>query len=582
MRHVAGLLACLVLAASLAHAQNLDEPGTLTIRIFSTRLVKSVTFIPINANGKMRACPQCKEATLSSPLSLELARGEIRSSADKELHRTITLRGAFRIRLEGTPQTESAAGQWTVSAASDGMRVLLTTSTERYVMAALNGEAAPDEPLESLKAMAVATRTFALVNQRRHSAEGFNLCDSTHCQALRFGATRPEVEQAVRETAGETLWYGAHRAAIYMTQHCGGQTEDAADVWPGQHASYLRSHADPYCLRRSAATWHADIETAQALKIFQEQHWKMPARIDSIRVTKRTPSGRTQLLAIGGPDKTASVSAGSLRFALNRALGWNELRSNWYDVALDHESIHFEGRGYGHGVGLCQAGSFEMAAEGHSYRSILDFYFPETNVRIGLHDAGWQTTAGKGWSLMSTGASRDLLLAGDTAWAKALSLFPSGTQAHPVVYSMPSTELFRQATDEPGWMLASTRGNHVALQPMSILQARGGAGATLLHEFLHVLVEQESSQQTPLWLREGLVEWLAEGSAHAASPLSIAETEAALAHPASAEESRRAHLAAAFYAQYCVDRYGLAMVRSWLRAGLPPTVPAQLRERDRH
>ena len=84
--------------------------------------------------------------------------------------------------------------------------MLLTLPSENYVMAALNGEAAPDEPMASLKAMAISMRTFALENAGRHRAEGFDLCDSTHCQALRLGKVRPEVERAVRETAGETLW----------------------------------------------------------------------------------------------------------------------------------------------------------------------------------------------------------------------------------------------------------------------------------------------------------------------------------------------------------------------------------------
>ncbi len=110
----------------------------------------------------------------------------------------------------------------------DGLRVLLTLPSEDYVIAALNGEAAPDEPMASLKAMAISIRTFALSNANRHNAEGFGLCDSTHCQALRLGKARPEVERAVRETAGETLWFGGQRAHVYYTQHCGGMSEAAA------------------------------------------------------------------------------------------------------------------------------------------------------------------------------------------------------------------------------------------------------------------------------------------------------------------------------------------------------------------
>jgi stage II sporulation protein D len=533
----------------------------------------------------MRACPQCKETVVASPLTLKLMRDGIHVSPETTPRKLVELRGAFRVRLENPQQpeagqTETAAGRWSISATPAGMRVLLTTSIERYVMAALNGEAAPDEPMESLKAMAVTARTFALVNPHRHAAEGFDLCDSTHCQALRFGATRPEIEQAVRATAGETLWYGARRAATYATQNCGGQTEDAGSVWPGLHAAYLHSHTDPYCLRRSAAKWHADIDVVQLTNILREQHWKLPAHIDAVQVVKRTPTGRAQLLAIIGEDKKIPVSASSLRFALDRALGWNQLRSDWYDVSLNHGTIRFDGKGYGHGVGLCQAGAFEMASEGRGYREILSFYFAGTQVRITSADMGWSKVAGAGWTLVTTGASHDIVPMANAAWEKAQSLFPPRTPVHPVVHLMPSTELFRQTTEEPGWMLASTRGSDVFLQPPSLLKAHGSESATLLHEFLHVLVEQEAIPQTPLWLREGLVEALADGPprnrAASAPRMSATVLEAALAHPADAAESQHAHLVSVQSVQRFIDQYGFAAVRGWLHAGVPPMALAQV------
>jgi stage II sporulation protein D len=142
-----------------------------------------------------------------------------------------------------------AAGKWTITWRQDGLRVLLTLPSEDYVVAALNGEAAPDEPLASLKAMAISMRTFALVNANRHGTEGFGLCDSTHCQALRLGRARPEVERAVRETAGETLWFDGQRAQVYYTQHCGGMSEPSGlrsgpATWRGL-VPILTACADP-------------------------------------------------------------------------------------------------------------------------------------------------------------------------------------------------------------------------------------------------------------------------------------------------------------------------------------------------
>ena len=84
----------------------------------------------------------------------------------------------------------------------------------------------------------------------------------------------------MRETAGETLWFGGQRAHVYYTQHCGGTSEAAGDVWPAEHASYLAgNHADPYCLRRSPAEWHARMDLTQLSGIFRAQGWQTPSPI---------------------------------------------------------------------------------------------------------------------------------------------------------------------------------------------------------------------------------------------------------------------------------------------------------------
>jgi len=443
------------------------------------------------------------------------------------------------------------------------------------VIAALNGEAAPDEPMASLKAMAISIRTFALLNASRHHAEGFGLCDSTHCQALRLGKARPEVEQAVRETAGETLWFGGQRAHVYYTQHCGGMSEAADNVWPQVRSSYLAgNHADPYCLRRSRAEWHARIDLSQLGAIFRAQGWQTPSPIESIRVIRRSPSGRAMLLEVTGRGAPAEVSASSFRFAVDRALGWNQARSDWYTVSVSGAALEMKGRGYGHGVGLCQAGAYEMAVEGHSDTEILNVYFP--GAVAGVTPAGdrWQRVPGAGWTLLTTGPAAGLIAEGNAAWARAQTLFgPAAGSTVPTVQELPTTELFRQTTSEPGWVLAATRGSDVFLQPGPVRRNNGGSEALLLHEFLHVLVEQQAGPQAPLWLREGLVETLANpGKPEFRFAMQGKELDAALARPADATASRKAHQVAARMAAELSTRYGLTAVKGFLRNGLPPNV----------
>jgi stage II sporulation protein D len=246
------------------------------------------------------------------------------------------------------------------------------------------------------------------------------------------------------------------------------------------------------------------------------------------------------------------------------------MRSDWYSLTLSGADLEIRGRGYGHGVGLCQAGAFEMATEGRSDSEILSFYFPGTVPGMTPAGDGWKKVAGAGWTLLTTDPADGLVTEGNAAWARAQSLLGRAPQP-PTVQELPTTELFRQTTGEPGWMLASTRGSHVFLQPAAVRQSNGGAETLLLHEFLHVLVEQQAGANAPLWLREGLVETLAAPEKRKSEPvdLTAAEVDVALAHPASASASRRAHEAAARMAALLCARYGMPAVLGFLRNGVP-------------
>lgn len=540
----------------------------LTIELWATRPLSHLTVTHTDPPQK----PLQVEWSLDG---LHLSTG----SVVKEL----ALAGSFRIQANTTKSNTAndgtdlkeirAAGKWNIVWQRTGLKLRLTLPSENYVMAALNGEAAPDEPMASLKAMAVSMRTYALVNADRHHAEGFGLCDNTHCQALRLEQVRPEIKRAVQETAGETLWFHGQRAHVYYTQHCGGLSEQAGSVWPAEQAPYLAVHrTDPYCLRRSAATWHARVPLTQLSEIFHAQGWHTPIPIATIRVTKKTASGRADLLEVTGQDKRATLSASSVRFAVDRAMGWNQLRSDWYTVTVTGDALEIDGKGYGHGVGLCQAGAHEMAAEGRSDAEILAFYFPGTHAGITPADPGWQRIAGSGWSLLTTTSEDGLLAEGNAVWNKAVSrMGATSPLPKPAVQELPSTELFRQTTGEPGWMLASTRGDTVYLQPTPVRRNNGGDGALLLHEFLHVLVEQQAGEKAPLWLREGLVEVLARNSGEGihTEGLAAAEVDAMLAHPANALASRQAHDAAEEMTERLLAHYGMTTVRRFLREGVP-------------
>jgi stage II sporulation protein D len=560
------------IAVEAQQAQPMARP--LVVEIFSVRKVSTLTITPLGHGEWIRTCPTCRQQPITAPITATVQSGSIILSSGVRSHQA-DLSGAFRMQPLNSTSEVSATGLWNLKPLHGELRLLLTLDSEQYVAFALAGEADPHEPMESLQAMAVTIRTYALENANRHAKEGFNLCDSTHCQALRFGKLSSPIQAAVLATAGETLSFRHHRATVFYTQNCGGETEDASAVWSNVDAPYLAAHPDPYCARHPNSQWHADISLTQLDTILHQQGWKLPPHVDSIRIVKRTSSGRASELEVSEGADHVAVSASSLRFALDRSLGWNQLRSNWYTLKLKNGIVQFNGRGFGHGVGLCQAGAFDMATEGYSYRHILDFYFPGTTVGFTPHDHGWQQVQGVGWTLWTPAASPTLSQDGNRAWGEAQALLPPRTPVRPVVRQFPTTELFRQSASEPGWIFASTRNTQIFLQPNSVLRPRN-IHQTLLHEFLHVLVEQEASPTAPLWLREGLVEALApEGASPLSHPgsIEISALDALLAHPADEATSQRAHAAAALLAQQLLSHYGLEQVRQWLRSGnLPGSV----------
>jgi stage II sporulation protein D len=390
---------------------------------------------------------------------------------------------------------------------------------------------------------------------------------------MRPGTTSAAIDEAVRDTAGETLWFRGKQATVFFSEHCGGMTEDASAVWPQVHGvPYLHSHVDPYCLRRGPAAWHAEIPLKDFVPIAAAQGWHLPQPVLAVRVLDRSSSHRPLRVEFtGASSATAVVDARALRFAIDRALGWNRIRSGQFNLAVRYGVIVFDGRGYGHGVGLCQTGATEMAAGHKTAQQIIAFYFPGTSIGIGRDDSGWLTVQRGPITVRSTEALPPAKLDDiEQIWGRALQRFPPRRTVAPEIVFAPSVEIFRQLTAQPGWVAASTSGSRIVLEPMRTLQA--SSDTTVLHEMLHVLVESEASERAPLWLREGLVAELAGEPRAPTITMPAIAIEAALRNAASQSEDEHAHRQAAARVHALIARYGLSSVRGWLVSSVPPGV----------
>jgi stage II sporulation protein D len=462
-----------------------------------------------------------------------------------------------------------------LKATPDSIVVIASVPLEDYVAAALQGESAVFHQTESLKAMAVAIRTYAMHFRGRHHAEGFDMCDSTHCQALNFTGSSAATRAAVDATRGQLLWYNAEPAATYYHQDCGGTLASGNEVWPDLQAPYLKSHADPYCIRATPLVWRAEFSRADLDRALRSQGFTLPANWTSLVISQRSASGRALRLSFTGRGPAASISASSLRFAIGRVFGWNRVRSDLYQIEIDGDQIIFHGRGAGHGVGLCQTGAEQMAAEGKSYRQILSFYYPGAPLGVSARDLAWQQRQSPHFQLLSTQPEQDspILAEAETALTSAQSDVGWSLTFTPQLRVFATLDSYRNTTGQPGWVAAFTRGHTISLQPLSVLRGKSALQSTLRHELLHLLLESHARADTPLWFREGLALFLSDPN-HRDNPInmSASQIESCLGHPASRESLERSYAAARTLVARLVEQNGREAVLQWLSAGLPQNV----------
>jgi stage II sporulation protein D len=261
---------------------------------------------------------------------------------------------------------------------------------EDYVQAAIISEFAPPsgEPAiveRMLEVQAVIGRTYALAHLGRHAAEGFDVCATTHCQLFqpsRLTTSRWSAQsaEAVRHTAGTVLWFDGAPANALFHADCGGHTSKPDDVWGGAGSPYLVSIADDGPAADAHAAWRYEaLGSAVLAALNRDPRTRVGQRLDSIQVLERDGAGRAESVAIRGTLERI-VRGEVLREVLALTFGARTVKSTWFDVHRTGRTFVFEGRGFGHGVGLCQAGALARIRAGAGITTVLQRYFPGTKI----------------------------------------------------------------------------------------------------------------------------------------------------------------------------------------------------------
>jgi stage II sporulation protein D len=271
-------------------------------------------------------------------------------------------------------------GRWSVKA----------VPLEKYVHAAIISEVAPPSGDAAavgrmLEVQAILSRTYAIAHLDRHKRDGYDLCATTHCQLfeparLRTSRWATAGADAVRHTRSVVLWFDAAPAAALFHADCGGHTSTPAAVWGGTPHSYLAPLADDGPAASAHTTWRYET-TRDALRraLNADARTAPGSRLDDLVIVNRDPAGRAAEVRIRG-ERTRDVKGEVLRDVLTRAFGVRTIKSTWLDVRRQRSSYIFEGRGFGHGVGLCQAGAQARLSAGASPAAVLSRYFPGTRL----------------------------------------------------------------------------------------------------------------------------------------------------------------------------------------------------------
>jgi stage II sporulation protein D (peptidoglycan lytic transglycosylase) len=281
------------------------------------------------------------------------------------------------------PETPQVSAPEAIRVRANGR--IVRVPIEDYVLGSTLSEVSPVRETPAAVArifdvQAILSRTYAVSRLGRHRPEGFDLCDTTHCQLYEPGriATSRFAEaarEAVGRTRGVILVFSERPAEALYHSDCGGHTASADLVWGGPSVPYLTGAPDAVpSLTHRKWLFEAALDRVEvALNL--DARSRVGRRLNSIRVLKRDPSGRAAEIEIRG-ERTLVVRGEEFRAILNRTLGDRALLSTRLAIERSGASYRFTGTGFGHGVGLCQAGAAARAARGESPELILAAYFP--------------------------------------------------------------------------------------------------------------------------------------------------------------------------------------------------------------
>lgn len=246
---------------------------------------------------------------------------------------------------------------------------------EDYVKGVIANEMLSSSDEEALKAQAVVIRSFGLYHVLRYKDRLYSI-EANKIVYKGKDSENSKTNKAVEDTRGEIVYYNDSLLLTHFCASCGGYTEYAGNVWEAPFI-FPKPVPCPYCRNSNKYDWSKTLSKT----FIQQRLRKYGIQVDEIKTIqpyrKSTFGGRITHLIIRYGVRTTIVKINDLRMAL----GPDTIRSGFLNIDNQSENITFTGKGWGHGVGLCQNGAVSMANLGYSYEAILSYYYPGSRLK---------------------------------------------------------------------------------------------------------------------------------------------------------------------------------------------------------
>jgi stage II sporulation protein D len=358
----------------LLHAQRMN------VRVLSTMKVSAVNVSVQRGNYRLQLDGVTQHDTLLTKVFQVLLVGdslEVRIPGDTlgrfALFTLQALRDSSSYRIKPiTPVsgTRTYDADLKISVSAGQLFCTNNVMLESYVGGVVESESGGRSLLEFYKVQAIICRTYALAHINRHFADGFDVCDGVHCQVYRSKTVDPVISKATLETAGQVIVdKNLNLITAAFHSNCGGETANSGDVWAA-NLSYLKAVDDTFCTRMPNAHWSRKIARTDWLNYLETKH-KYPVN-DSI--------ARGKALHMTQDNRDKEYVHGAVRIPYKTIRSDWQLKSAYFSIAEQKDSIIISGRGYGHGVGLCQEGAIRMAQLGYTSEFIIKHYYQDVEI----------------------------------------------------------------------------------------------------------------------------------------------------------------------------------------------------------